>query len=134
MRTLARGTIGTWSSSVQLRILHTERAPARLSLTLAGRVGDGNGHQECIRCESQPARGPCSESRVSNLRSVLCLSAFFRVVQPRLLRQAAARRTNERGSSQCCLVHCRGPEDVRELDECTTGAPPCSLVNVDSAT
>ena len=77
MRTLARGTIGTWSSSVQLRILHTERAPARLSLTLAGRVGDGNGHQEWIRCESQPARGPCSESRVSNLRSVLCLSAFL---------------------------------------------------------
>lgn len=102
MRTLARGTIGTWSSSVQLRILHTERAPARLSL-VAGRAGDGNRDQDS-RCESQRARGPCSESRVSNLRSVLCLSAFFRVVQPRLLRQAAARRTNERGSSQCCLL------------------------------
>ena len=45
VRTLARGTIGTWSSSVQLRILHTERAPARLSL-VAGRAGDGNRDQD----------------------------------------------------------------------------------------
>ena len=113
---------------------HRARARAPVPV-VAGRAGDGNGHQEFVRCENQPARGPCSESRVSNLRSVLCLSAFFRVVQPRLLRQAAARRTrNKEAHRQCCLIHCRGPEDVRELDECTTGAPPCSLVNVGSAT
>ena len=107
------------------------RAPVPSGWTRGGRQ-QGPG---LCRCESQPARGPCSESRVSNLRSVLCLSALFRVVQPRLLRQAAARRTrNKEAHRQCCLIHCRGPEDVRELDECTTGAPPCSLVNVGSAT